>query len=123
MGPGSEDGGALRQHGRALEVSQGTDAMGPGHKAQEGGGGDGASRIPVDRAKNANPFNALQNNERHKSSALKPPVCLIPPRRGPGIPMLRDPSVGGASGKALRAPPARGLLDNDRAERRALWKR
>ena len=36
---------------------------------------------------------------------------------GPGIPMLRDPSVGGASGKALRAPPAGGLLDNDRAER------
>ena len=36
---------------------------------------------------------------------------------GPGIPMLRDPSVGGASGKALRAPPAGGLLENDRAER------
>jgi hypothetical protein len=31
---------------------------------------------------------------------------------GPGIPMLRDPSVGGASGKALRAPPAGGLLEN-----------
>jgi hypothetical protein len=36
--------------------------------------GDGGPLIPAGAATNASGFKALQNNERHKSSALKPPV-------------------------------------------------